>query len=177
LSGEVPRHELTRAEVEQLLQLIDRADFDVIDIEWKGLRLHLSRGQAGARPGVAPARAMPGPAAAPGPAAPAAPSGAPAGTGHPAAAKALRAAAVPDGQVPVAAPTMGTFYRAPEPGAAAFVELGDRVEAGATLGLIEVMKVFSAVIADRAGVVREIRAGDGALVEYGEILVVIEPDA
>ena len=72
------------------------------------------------------------------------------------------------------APLLGTFYRAPKPGAPPFVELGARVEPETVIGIIEVMKLMNAVRAGVRGVVREIRARDGTLVEYGETLLLID---
>jgi len=163
--------ELTRSDVDQILQLIDRADFDVIDIEWKGLKLQLSRGPAAVEtpkqnaPAVAPATKADTRAAA-----------APAIVDDPAPQIATTDTVVPEGSVGVSAPTMGTFYRAPEPGSDPFVTEGVAVKAGDTLGIIEVMKVFSAISAETAGTIREIRAEDGTLVEYGQVLFVIDPD-
>jgi acetyl-CoA carboxylase biotin carboxyl carrier protein len=75
----------------------------------------------------------------------------------------------------IAAPMLGTFYHAPEPGAKPFVDIGSVVAKGDTIGLIEVMKLFSPVSADVAGTVVEILADNGALVEYGQPLVRLKP--
>lgn len=77
--------------------------------------------------------------------------------------------------VVVRSPMVGTFYRAPAPGAAPFVEIGQEVEADATVCLIEVMKLMNSIPAGARGVVREILAGDAEAVEYGQPLVVLEP--
>ena len=73
----------------------------------------------------------------------------------------------------VRAPLLGTFYRAPRPGAPPFVEVGASVEPDTTVGIIEVMKLMNTVRAGARGVVREIRARDGVLVEYGETLLTL----
>ena len=70
-------------------------------------------------------------------------------------------------------PMVGMFYRRPAPTEAPFVEVGSRVEKGATLALIEAMKTLNAVVAERPGVVQEIRTEDGVLVEEGQPLFVI----
>lgn len=75
----------------------------------------------------------------------------------------------------VEAPMIGTFYRAPSPGAEPFVEPESRVKAGEPLCLIEVMKLYTTIYAPADGTVREICAGDGDLVEYGQALFIIEP--
>ncbi len=79
------------------------------------------------------------------------------------------------GRVVVRAPVLGTFYRAPAPGAPSYVEVGDTVGEEDTIGLIEVMKLFTPIPAGAAGRVAEIVAANAALVEYGEALIVIEP--
>jgi acetyl-CoA carboxylase biotin carboxyl carrier protein len=76
----------------------------------------------------------------------------------------------------VRAPNLGTFYRAPKPGAPAYVTVGQRVEANAEVCLIEVMKLFTTVLAGTAGIVRKVLAEDAELVEYDQPLILIEPD-
>jgi acetyl-CoA carboxylase biotin carboxyl carrier protein len=73
--------------------------------------------------------------------------------------------------VGVSAPLLGTFYRAPKPGASPFVEIGSEVEEGTIIGIIEVMKLMNTVRAGVRGKVTQILCRDGALVEYGEILM------
>jgi acetyl-CoA carboxylase biotin carboxyl carrier protein len=70
----------------------------------------------------------------------------------------------------IAAPLLGTFYRAPKPGAAAFIEAGSLVEEDTVIGIIEVMKLMNAVRAGVRGRVSEILVSDGELVEYGQTL-------
>ena len=73
--------------------------------------------------------------------------------------------------VPVVSPMVGVFYRAPSPADPNFVEIGDRVERGQTIGLVEAMKVFNEIIAEAAGVVAEIVAATGDLVDTGGPLI------
>ena len=75
----------------------------------------------------------------------------------------------------VRAPMVGTFYRASAPGAAPYVAVGQQVEADSTLCIIEVMKLMNSVAAGARGVVREILVENAGAVEYGQVLVVIEP--
>lgn len=82
----------------------------------------------------------------------------------------------PTGHV-VSAPMVGTFYRAPEPGATPFVEVGQRVEPDSVVCIIEVMKLMNSVAAGASGVVTHILPADGEAVEFGQTLIVIEPDA
>jgi acetyl-CoA carboxylase biotin carboxyl carrier protein len=100
-----------------------------------------------------------------------APLGAPAYAGE-AAAPAAAAPAVPQGHV-VTSPMVGTFYRAPSPGADPFVQVGDTVKEGQTLCIIEAMKLLNEIESDVAGVVKEILVENGQAVEYGQPLFVV----
>jgi acetyl-CoA carboxylase biotin carboxyl carrier protein len=71
-------------------------------------------------------------------------------------------------------PLLGVFWRRPAPESPAFVVEGDTIEAGQTIGLIEVMKSFHDVTADRAGTVRRFLVDEGDTVEYGQPLVELE---
>ena len=77
--------------------------------------------------------------------------------------------------VTIEAPMLGTFYRAEAPGAAPFVELGTHVEPDTIVCLIEVMKMFTSVVAPCQGRIVEILIQDATMVEYGQPLMYIEP--
>ncbi|HFR9062518.1 TPA: acetyl-CoA carboxylase biotin carboxyl carrier protein [Neisseria gonorrhoeae] len=70
-------------------------------------------------------------------------------------------------------PMVGTFYRAPGPNAAAFVEVGQQVKAGDTLCIIEAMKLMNEIEAEKSGTVKEILVENGTPVEFGEPLFII----
>ncbi|HEY0422423.1 MAG TPA: acetyl-CoA carboxylase biotin carboxyl carrier protein subunit [Rhodopila sp.] len=92
-------------------------------------------------------------------------------------APAVAAPAVPDmASHPgaVLSPMVGVAYLAPEPGAPAFVNVGQQVSAGQTLLLIEAMKTFNQIKAPKSGTVAAILVQSGAPVEYGEVLIVLE---
>ena len=159
-------------DIERLVELFKQSTWDEMHLEMDGLEIFLShdpnaqgltRTSAGGRPDPAET-SPPGLGAAPATVAPGLPEQA-------------GAAGVPHGMVAVRAPNLGTFYRAPKPGAPPYVEIGQRVEAHTELCLIEVMKLFTAVRAGVAGVVREIRVEDGHLIEFEQVLVIIEPVA
>jgi acetyl-CoA carboxylase biotin carboxyl carrier protein len=78
--------------------------------------------------------------------------------------------------VEVDSPMVGTFYRAPAPGEAAFVEVGDRVRSGQTVCIIEAMKLMNEIEAEVSGQVMEILVQNGEPVEYGQPLMRINPD-
>ena len=75
------------------------------------------------------------------------------------------------------APNLGTFYRAPKPGAPPYVKIGQHVDAETELCLIEVMKLFTTVLAGVSGVVRQVLVEDAELVEFDQALFLIEPAA
>lgn len=85
------------------------------------------------------------------------------------------AAAIPEGAVIIRAPYLGTFYRAPKPGADPYVEIGSTVSAASELCLVEVMKLFTAVRADVAGTVVQVLANDGELVAGDQPLFAVMP--
>lgn len=82
-------------------------------------------------------------------------------------------AGIPSGHQ-VTAPMVGTFYRAPSPGSKAFVEVGQKVEVGDTLCIIEAMKMLNQIEADKAGVIKAVLVENGQPVEYGEPMFIIE---
>ncbi|MCQ4040803.1 acetyl-CoA carboxylase biotin carboxyl carrier protein [Streptantibioticus rubrisoli] len=106
-----------------------------------------------------------------------APSEAPAAPARPAAAAEEPAAPgeVGDRHHHITAPMVGNFYRAPEPGAPPFVNVGDLVEQGQDIGIVEAMKLMNPVQAERAGRVAAVLVEDGQPVEYGQPLIALEP--
>ena len=113
----------------------------------------------------------------------------PAGPGHYAAAPGAVHAAAPAGAPPaeaagpatrlveVKSPMVGTFYRAPEPGADPYVKPGSRVTSGQTLCIIEAMKIMNELESEVAGVVREVLVEDAQPVEFGQVLFRVDPNA
>jgi acetyl-CoA carboxylase biotin carboxyl carrier protein len=105
-------------------------------------------------------------------------AGLPAAGAAPAAAPAVSAAAgtaAPANVKKVTAPLVGVFYRSPSPDAEAFVQVGDRVEAGQVLCILEAMKLFNEITSDYAGVVSRIIPENGELVSLGQEMFWIEP--
>jgi acetyl-CoA carboxylase biotin carboxyl carrier protein len=113
-------------------------------------------------PQAAQMQYMPQQGYAPPPSAPMAPAGE----------AAAPAVATPQGHV-VTSPMVGTFYRAPSPGADAFVQIGDTVKEGDTICIIEAMKLLNEIEADKSGVIKEVLVENGQAVEYGQPLFVI----
>lgn len=98
------------------------------------------------------------------PASPAAPVGTPPPASEPA----------EDGRFAVRTPLVGTFYRAAEPGARPFVEVGDLVRASQQVAIVEAMKLMNPIVAERSGRVVEVLVADGGLVEYDQPLILLE---
>lgn len=152
---------LTARDIAEITRLLEDSSFDELELEIDGLRVHLRRKTES--PSPAPPREEP------------ARRGSTANSVNPSAAPIEAPLAATDPALTaVSAPLLGTFYRAPKPGAPPFVEVGARVEPETVIGIIEVMKLMNAVRAGTRGVVREIRARDGTLVEYGETLLLVD---
>ncbi|MBP6965469.1 MAG: hypothetical protein KBC96_13820 [Armatimonadetes bacterium] len=77
----------------------------------------------------------------------------------------------------IESPMTGVFYRTPAPDQPHYIEIGDEIEAGQTIGLIEAMKVFSEVPSEVSGIVVDIPAASGKLVQSGDVLVVVDTSA
>jgi acetyl-CoA carboxylase biotin carboxyl carrier protein len=87
-----------------------------------------------------------------------------------------RTASPPSNLKEIRSPMVGTFYKAPEPGADAYVKVGNRVTPGQTVCIIEAMKIMNEIEAEIAGVVREILVEDGQPVEFGQVLFRVDPN-
>ncbi len=161
---------LTAADVEEIMRLIEQSKFDELSLEMDGVKLTLRR--SGASGGFAGSVTRPsGPSDA---------AGAPASRLDLGATKAAPSAAPGplDANVQeITSPMLGTFYRAPKPGSAPFVEIGSVVEEDTVIAIIEVMKLMNTVRAGVKGVIAEILPADETLVEFGEVLMRARKDA
>lgn len=147
--------------IKKLIELLEESDLAEIEVQEGEESVRISR--HGKHAPVATMMAPPMPA--PAPAAPAAPvASAPAEDNAP---------ALPRGHV-ITSPIVGSFYRAPAPGAPPFVEVGQRVSVGDTLCVIEAMKMMNQIESEKDGVVVAILVENGQPVEYGQPIFVIE---
>lgn len=144
--------------LKKLIDLVEESGIAELEITEGEEKVRITRTLAGTQFMYAPPPMQPmaAPAPAPAPAAPA-PAAEP---------------AVPEGHV-VKSPMVGTFYRAPSPGAKPFVEVGQTVNPGDTLCIIEAMKLLNEIEADQGGVIKAILVENGQPVEYGEPLFII----
>ncbi|MGE0213469.1 MAG: acetyl-CoA carboxylase biotin carboxyl carrier protein [Parvibaculaceae bacterium] len=141
--------------IRELAELLSETNLTEIEIEQGGTRVRVSRAGSVAVQTVA-APALPAAAATAG-------------------ASASESAADPSRHPgAVKSPMVGTAYRAPSPGAPAFVEVGSEVRQGQTVLIIEAMKTMNQIAAPKAGRVKEILVGDGQPVEFGEALMIVE---
>ena len=150
--------------VKKLIELLDESGIAEIEITEGEESVRISRYSTSA-PAPAAVYAAPAPAAAP------APQTAPAAA---AAAPATPAPAEESEGFEVTAPMVGSFYSSASPGAAPFVQVGDQVNEGDTLCIIEAMKMMNQIEAEVAGVIKSIRVQNGDPVEYGQTLFVID---
>jgi len=152
---------LTAKDVAEILRLLEQSSFDSLSLEINGMKLNLQRGSA---VGTQAARG---------------PTAAPALASTAMASQATKIAGPPSesGLSDVSSPLLGVFYRAPKPGEPPFVQPGSKVGPDTVIGIIEVMKLMNSVCAGVKGEVVEILAENGALVEYGEILLRVRPGA
>jgi oxaloacetate decarboxylase (Na+ extruding) subunit alpha len=145
----------SRAErIRELVRIVQESGVGELSIEESGMRVSVRRSDDRA---------------------PAEPAPVPDSFGAPAEPEPAPLAPPADGVVRVEAPMVGTFYRAPQPGAAPFVQEGDTVAPGQTLCILEAMKLMNEVKADLEATVRSIAVENGEAVEYGQLLFELEP--
>ena len=175
---------LTHADIADIIKLMDSSSLDEIVVETGGVRVEarrrgtpVTRSDAEAPIASAPARHIVTPMATP----PVTSTvvvreeAAAAPTAVATAAPLLVTPQMTAGQVAVMAPMVGTFYRRPSPDARSFVEVGSQVAVGDPLCLVEVMKLFTTISATVAGTVAQVCADDAQLVEFDQVLFVIDP--
>ncbi len=151
-------------EIRKLVGLLEEKNLSLFELEVEGFKVKIARSQA-----------VPAPLAVQAPAAPAVPAAAPA-LGQEAAQEAkIQAAEIAKGHHLIVSPMVGTFYRAPDPTSAPFVDVGDTVKKGQTLCIIEAMKLMNEIEADVDGTIVEIYVENAKPVEFGQKLFSILP--
>jgi acetyl-CoA carboxylase biotin carboxyl carrier protein len=154
--------------VKKLLEMIDASSVNTIEITSdKGLRIRVSKNSPRGPVQMAPPQMMAQPQAAPSAPAPAA---APAPDGP------TKAEIARSKLLEVKSPMVGTYYSAPEPGAKPYLSVGDRISKGQILCIIEAMKIMNEIESEFDGVVKEILAQNAHPVEYGQVLLRIDPN-
>ena len=160
--------------VKKLIEMIDESSVDSIEISSeKGVKIRIAKSPV-TRGGVSVATPVQMPAVMPMMEARLTP---PAGIAAPAMDSAPAPAARPaPSLLEVKSPMVGTFYAAAEPGSKPYVSVGDRVQQGQTLCIIEAMKIMNEIESEYAGVVKEVLAQDAQPVEYAQVLFRIDPN-
>jgi acetyl-CoA carboxylase biotin carboxyl carrier protein len=160
--------ELTNEDVADILALLDSLPYDELDLQTTRFRLTLRRAPGGGWTEESQVLADPVISGV----------GVGSGSGETAETEAgTRVASGKAGLVAVAAPLPGTFYRAPRPGAAPFVEVGDEVGEDTVVAIVETMKLMNSVHAGTRGRVAEICLDNAELAAQGATLMLIEPPA
>ena len=158
------------AEIRKLIQLVKRTGIGELEVSEGGRTVRISANTHAA----VPAAQVNAPQAAP--VAPQAQAPASAPVAHHAPAPATAFPAAPEQRyVKVVSPMVGTFYRAPAPDADAYVDVGDQVDVGQTVCIIEAMKLMNEIEAEVRGRVAQISVENGQPVEYGQTLFLIDP--
>ncbi|MCP5266958.1 MAG: acetyl-CoA carboxylase biotin carboxyl carrier protein [Burkholderiaceae bacterium] len=158
-------------EISAIIDRLEQSRFNYLDLRVGDLHITVGESAPSRPEGIASAAVSAGSSAATTASSPSLPPPAPGPAGSTSASSAGVASAspaAPADATPVRSPMVGRFYAQPEPGAAPFVRLGQRIEAGTTVGLVEVMKVFNAVTADVAGEVVALPVQDGEFVEFDQ---------
>jgi acetyl-CoA carboxylase biotin carboxyl carrier protein len=157
LGERMPKESLTYEDVLRIVELVKTTRFSEFRLKVGEIEVHLRRANGAAGDPVVHA--------------PAVSQGETATPARPASERSF-----PPGAMLVRAPMVGTFYRAPAPGAEPFIEVGKHVDPDTTVCIIEVMKLMNSIPAEARGVVTEILVTNGARVEPGDLLMVIGPD-
>ena len=155
--------QLDHEQLHRLLEALGDSDIQEFRLEGDDFRLEVRRNLPG-QTVVAAAPAAPVVAAAAAPAAPAEPTSPP-----------PAAASTRSDLLDITAPMVGTFYRAPAPGEPAFIEVGNRVDVGQTVCILEAMKLMNELEAEVSGEVVEILVDNGTPVEFGQVLMRVKP--
>ena len=140
--------------IEEVVRLMEKHDLTEITVEEEGIKIHLKKGHAGqieksiemASPVLTPAGGMPAPGK-----------------------------EEEKNVVEIKAPMVGTFYRSPAPDAKPFVDIGNRINEGDVLCIIEAMKLMNEIKSEVKGKIVDILVGNGDPVEFGQVLFLVEP--
>lgn len=151
--------------IRRLVKLVETSGISELEIDENDSRIYISKYGSGA-PGPVNYTVAQMPQAAP---APAPQASAPAA---PAAAVVEHAEKLHE----IKSPIVGTFYRSPAPDADSYVKVGDRVEQGSVLCIVEAMKLMNEIECDISGTVEKILVDNGKPVEYGQVLFLVKPD-
>ena len=142
--------------IEEMLQLMESRGLVELEMEHQGLRIRLKKASSGQGPQLVEYSA---------------------GIPQPAAAGSGAASKIPEGghRIVIKSPMVGTFYRAPSPDAPPFAEIGQDIEVGQVVCILEAMKLMNEIKSEVSGRISEVLVENGAPVEFGQPLFVIDP--
>lgn len=178
--SDAPPVEVTIREITELVRLFEQTGWSSLELDIHGMHLVLGKDgvptglSASADPAVGEAAVAT--AEPPAVAEKVSPAAAPVVAPPPAAPTPTGPTVPAANAVEVRSPVVGAFWVAPSPGEPPFAQVGDRVEAGQQLAIVEVMKLMSDVSAPVAGLIVEVRASNAEMVEYDQVLFLIDPD-
>ena len=154
---------LTREDVQDILRLLDTSSFDELQLETERFRLTLRRSEQGGWTQETRTFSNTREASS-------------AYSSEPRGRSAARQSMTPaPGTIDICTPIIGTFYRAPKPGASPFVEVGSRVAPESVIGIVETMKLMNSVCAGAHGTIAEICVDNGTFVEQDQLLMRVDP--
>jgi acetyl-CoA carboxylase biotin carboxyl carrier protein len=156
--------------VKKLIKMLSESDVDEIEIEEEGKKVRLVKHQNNAIQGLHQVQVPVYQQSIQPPAAPQSNT-----TPHPGGAAPSRAQASPDNKLhEIKSPIVGTFYKAPAPDAAAFVEVGSTIQPGTVLCIVEAMKLMNEIESDVSGRISKVMVENGQAIEYGQPLFLVE---
>lgn len=156
----MPKFEVDVEQIREFVKLVERYGLEELTLEEAGVSVTIKGYAPAAVPvQVADAQAAPSEAA----------------TDTPMVIEERQEEVVEEDLEQILAPLVGVFYRSPAPDAPPFIEVGDEIEVGQEIGLIEAMKVFSPIPSEFAGTVAAVPAANGKLVQQGDVLVAVRP--
>ncbi|MDX1628610.1 MAG: acetyl-CoA carboxylase biotin carboxyl carrier protein [Fulvivirga sp.] len=159
-------------EIRDLIDFISKSGLNEVSIETEDLKIAIKRDaetkvvESSHAVAAAPAQPAPAPAPAAAPAAPAAPAESSKGSDE---------GASEGNYVEIKSPMIGTFYRSPNPDSPAFVSVGDKVEKGQTVCVVEAMKLFNEIESEVSGTIVKVMVENASPVEYDQVLFLVDP--
>ncbi len=162
------------SEIRELVKIVEQSDINELEVSRWGQKVRIIKGvPSNGTTGAVTVQAAPAVAPPPPPAAPVAPAPQPAPAPE----------ATPPAEsskeknfIEIRSPMVGTFYRAPAPDADPYVKIGDHVEPGTILCIIEAMKLMNEIESEVSGKIADILVENGKPVEYNQLLFLVEPD-
>lgn len=163
---------MTFKEIQELIKLVNKTDLAELKVKEENFELTLRTKHFSTKSAVLPAAAMPTVVQAPAVIEKSAPAPAPAA---PAAAAEEKPVSTADNLLEIRSPIVGTFYRSSAPDKPPYVKVGDSVEVGSVVCIVEAMKLFNEIESEISGKIVQVMVEDASPVEYDQVLYLVEP--